>query len=288
MELRLILDGIHMPECPRWHDGKLWLTDIWGHQVFEVQPNGTRRVVAEFPDDEDPAGIGWLPDGRLLVTGMLQRKVYVVDAAGTIAVHSDLSGLNKHMLNDMIVATDGTAYVSGFGWNMWENGEFAPSPIIRVRPDGSAEPVSEPMAAPNGMALSEDGEVLVVAEPGAGALNRFTVTTDGDLVDRKVLPLEKADGAAFVTPDGICLDAEDHVWAADPIGGRMMRVAPDGTIVEQFPVDAGHPLACVLAGPDRRTLYIAVGAVTHKSAMPPTPSGRLLATDVAVPGSGRP
>jgi sugar lactone lactonase YvrE len=287
MDLRLVLDGINMPECPRWHDERLWLTDIWGHQVFEVQPDGTKRVIAQFPDDEDPAGIGWLPDGTLLVAGMLQRKVYAVDAAGNIRVHSDLSELNKHMLNDMIVAADGTAYVSGFGWNMWESSEFAPSPIIRVRPDGSAEPCSEPLAAPNGMALSEDGETLVVAEPAAAGLSRFTVTEDGDLVDRKVLPLEKADGAAYVTPDGICLDADDHVWAADPMGQRMMRIAPDGAIVEAFAVD-DHPLACVLAGPDRRTLYIAVGAVTHKSEMPPTPQGRLLATDVDVPGSGRP
>ena len=282
-----MLDGIHMPECPRWHDGTLWLTDIWGHQVFEVQADGSKRVVAQFPDDEDPAGLGWLPDGRLLVTGMLQRKVYVVDADGTITVHSDLSTINPHMLNDMIVASDGTAYVSGFGWNMWESSDFAPSPLIRVRPDGSAEPCSEPLGAPNGLALTEDEEILVVAEPGAGGLSRYTVTADGDLIDRKVLPLEKAPAAAYVTPDGICLDADDHVWAADPMGQRMIRVAPDGAIVDQFPVD-DHPLACVLAGPDRRTLFIAVGAVTHKSQMPAHPGGRLLATDVTVPGSGRP
>jgi len=286
MTLRLVLDGLHMPECPRWHDGKLWLTDMWAHQILQVDADGTKHVVIQFPDDEDPAGIGWLPDGRMIVVGMLDLKVYVVDD-GTIGVHSDLSAINPHLLNDMVVAADGTAYVSGFGWNMWESSDFAPSPLIRVRPDGTAEPVSEPMAAPNGMALTEDGETLVVAEPGGGALNRFTVTDDGDLIDRKVLPLEKAPGATFVTPDGICLDAEDHVWAADPMGGRMMRVAPDGTIVEQFPVD-DHPLACVLAGPDRRTLYIAVGAVTHKREMPAQPGGRLLATEVTVPGSGRP
>jgi sugar lactone lactonase YvrE len=286
MTLRLVLDGLHMPECPRWHEGKLWLTDMWAHQILQVDSDGTKHVVAQFPDDEDPAGIGWLPDGRMIVVGMLGLKVYVVDN-GAIAVHSDLSAINPHLLNDMIVAADGTAYVSGFGWNMWESSEFAPSPLIRVRADGRAEAISEPMAAPNGMALTEDGEVLVVAEPGAGALNRFTVTADGDLIDRKVLPLEKASGATFVTPDGICLDAEDHVWAADPMGGRMMRVSPDGTIVDQFPVD-DHPLACVLAGSDRRTLYIAVGAVTHKSQMPAQPGGRLLATEVAVPGSGRP
>jgi sugar lactone lactonase YvrE len=284
--MRRVCEGLAFAESPRWHGGSLWFSDFYTLRVQRLDPaSGELRTVCEVPGQ--PSGLGWLPDGRLLVAGMLQRKVYVVDDAGTIAVHSDLDELNEHMLNDMIVAADGTAYVSGFGWNMWESSEFAPSPIIRVRPDGTAEPCTEPLGAPNGMALSEDGEVLVVAEPAAGGLSRFTVTEDGDLVDRKVLPLEKAEGAAYVTPDGICLDADDHVWAADPMGQRMIRIAPDGAIVEEFAVD-DHPLACVLAGPQRSTLYIAVGAVTHKSEMPLTPMGRLLATDVDVPGSGRP
>lgn len=288
MTFRTVLDGLHMPECPRWHDGAVWLTDMWGHRVLRLGAGDDRaEVVAAFPDDEDPGGIGWLPDGRLLVAGMLSRKVYVVDG-GTISVHSDLGELNRHLLNDMIVADDGTAYVSGFGWDFWEGGDPAPCPVLRVRPDGRADAATEPLGAPNGMALSADGATLVVAEPMAGGLSRFRVTPGGDLVDRTMLALEKAPGARWVAPDGICLDVEDHVWAADPVGRRVIRVAPDGTIVDQLAVDGGPPLACVLAGPERRTLHVAVGAVMHKKDRPAQPGGRLLATDVAVPGAGKP
>lgn len=277
MTFRTVLDGIHMPECPRWHDGELWLSDIWGRRVLRA--DGT--TVREYPDDV--AGLGWLPDGRLLAVGMLERVVF---ADGD--VHADLSVLNPHMLNDMIVTTDGTAFVSGFGWKMWEGGTAAPSPILRVRPDGSAAAASESLMAPNGMALTPDERTLIVAEPGAGGISRFTITDGGDLVDRRVFALEKAAGAAWVTPDGICLDAEDHVWAADPMGRRVIRIAPDGSIVEVLPIDDGFPLAVCLGGDDRRTLFICVGAVTHKHEKPEDPMGKLVATDVAVPGAGKP
>jgi len=287
MNLRPVLDGVHMPECLRWRDGTLWMVDIWGHQVLEVGAAGARRVVHEFPDDEDPAGLGWLPDGRLLVVGMLGRVVYVLDGADA-AVYADLRDLARFPLNDMIVAADGTAYVSGFGWDVWGGGTYADSALIRIRPDGAVDTVVDAMMAPNGIALSEDGRTLVVAEPAGGRLSRFTVTATGELTDQRHIPLPKAEGAAHVTPDGICLDAEGAVWAADPIGRRVIRVLADGTVDRVIPVDDGHPLACVLGGSDRRTLFIAIGAATTKNDRPPDARGRLVALEVEVAGSGRP
>jgi len=282
-----VLDGIHMPECPRWRDGSLWMVDIWGHQVLEVGGDGASRVVHEFPDDEDPAGLGWLPDGRLLVVGMLGRVVYVLEGEDAV-VYADLRHLARFPLNDMIVASDGTAYVSGFGWDVWGGGSYADSALLRIRPDGTAEPVVDAMMAPNGIALSDDGRTLVVAEPAGGRLSRFTITATGELTDRHLIPLPKAEGAAHVTPDGICLDAEGAVWAADPIGRRVIRVLTDGTVDRVIPVGDGHPLACVLGGSDRRTLFIAIGAATTKNDRPREPGGRLVALEVEVAGSGRP
>jgi sugar lactone lactonase YvrE len=287
MKLRLVLDQIHLPECPRWRDGALWFTDVWGHQVLQVGADGTRRIVHEFPEDEEPGGLGWLPDGRLLVVGMLGRVIYVVDGDDA-AVHADLRQLTPFPLNDMIVADDGTAYVSGFGWDFWGGGTYADSPLIRVRPDGRIDTVVDAMMAPNGMALAADGRTLVVAEPAGGRLSRFTVTGHGDLVDRRLIPLPKAAGAPHVTPDGICLDADGAVWAADPIGHRVIHVRSDGELDHEIPIEAGHPLACVLGGPDRRTLFIAIGAATSRSDRPLEAGGRLVALDVEGPGSGRP
>lgn len=277
MTFRTVLDGLHLPECPRWHGGRLYLCDIWGGRVLTADGS----TVVTTP--QDAGGIGWLPDGRLLVVGMIERKVY---AGGE--VYADLSTINPHLLNDMIVTDDGTAYVSGFGWNMWAEGEtFAPNAIIRIRPDGTFDEASELLAAPNGMALTPDEGELVVAEPGGGCVSRFRIGDDGRLVDRRVFPLVKAEGADFVTPDGICLDSEDHVWAADPMGRRVIRIAPDGTIVHAFPFD-DHPLAVCLGGDDRRTLFVCAGRATHKAHAPKEPTGRLVATEVDAPGAGKP
>jgi sugar lactone lactonase YvrE len=286
-EPRLVLDGLHLPECPRWHDGALWVADIWGHQVLRVGDDGAAEVVHTFPDDEGPAGLGWLPDGRLLVVGMHGRVVYCVDAGGA-SVHADLRELTPYPLNDMIVADDGTAYVSGFGWDVWGGGTYADNALVRVGPDGRAGTAAEGMMAPNGMALTADGRVLVVAEPGGGRLSRFTVTVDGSLTDRQLVPLPKASGADHVTPDGICLDAAGAVWAADPMGRRVIRVLPDGTVAAAIAVSSGYPLACVLGGADRRTLFIAIGAATRPQDRPAEPGGRLVALAADVPGAGRP
>ena len=127
-----------------------------------------------------------------------------------------------------------------------------------------------------------------MAEPAGGRLSRFTVTDAGELTDRQLVPLPRAEGAAHVTPDGICLDADGAVWAADPIGRRVIRVLPDGTVDRVLPFDDGHPLACVLGGHDRRTLFIAIGAATTKHDRPVEPGGRLVALEVEVAGAGRP
>ncbi len=288
MTLRSVLEGLHMPECPRWHNDSLWFADIWGQQVLRLDRNGATHVVRAFPDDEDPAGLGWLPDGSLLVVGTSGRVVYRVDG-DAVVVHADLSEMTPFPLNDMIVADDGMAYVSGFGWDVWgEATDYADSDLIRVHPDGRPDVAVQSMMAPNGMALTRDGTTLVVAEPAGGRLSRFTVASGGELRDRILFPLEKAAGADYVTPDGICLDAEGAVWAADPMGRRVIRVLGDGEIERVVAVDDGYPLACVLGGSHRRTLFIAVGAATSKRDRPADPQGRLLATTVDVPGDGRP
>lgn len=279
-------DGLHLPECPRWQDGALFLSDMWGHEVLRFDAGGGRQVVHRFADDEDPGGLGWLPDGRLLVAGMERRVVWRVDGSDAM-VHADLRHLSPFQLNDMVVAPDGTAWVTQFGWDMWGGGTYADSTVIRVSPDGRAEVAAEGMAVPNGIALTADGTRLVVAEPGAGRISRFAVTPGG-LTDRTTVALPLAAGAAHVTPDGLCLDAAGGTWVADPMGGRVLHLDAAGTVDRDLAVPGGHPLACVLGGHDRRTLFICVGGHTVKPTRPPEPTGRVLTLEADVPGEGTP
>jgi sugar lactone lactonase YvrE len=213
------------------------------------------------------------------------RVVHRLEPDGPV-VHADLRDLAAFQLNDMVVATDGTAYVSQFGYDMWGGGAYTDTVLIRVDPDGTAVAVADDLASPNGMAITPDGMTLVVAEPGAARLSHFRITLDG-LADRVVVPLEKAPGAAYVTPDGICVDVEGAVWAADPMGGRVIRVL-DGRIERELPIAGTHPLACVLGGDDRRTLFVCTGEQVSKPTRTPEATGRVVTFEVDAPGAGIP
>jgi sugar lactone lactonase YvrE len=284
-------DGLFLPECPRWHAGAFGLCDMWGHAILRFDEAGARRVVHRFPDDEDPGGLGWLPSGELVVVGMEGRRVYRLEdgSAALPRVHADLSPLAAWPCNDMIVRRDGTAFVSHFGYDMWGGTTgFRAATLIRVGPDGRSAVAAEDLLAPNGMALPEDERTLFLSECGRSQLLAFDVAPDGALSNRRVhaaLPL--APGQAFAPPDGICLDAEGAVWAAEPIGKRVLRIDRAGRVTDEIGFEIA-PLAVVLGGADRRTLFVCASGEHDKPNRGRVPTGRVDALRVAVPGAGRP
>jgi sugar lactone lactonase YvrE len=60
----ILIEGLHFPECPRWRDGRLWVSDMHGHPVLTVDPVGRTETVAELATQ--PGGLGGTPAGRLL------------------------------------------------------------------------------------------------------------------------------------------------------------------------------------------------------------------------------
>jgi sugar lactone lactonase YvrE len=291
-DLRTLLDGFTFGEGPRWRDGALWFSDMHGHRVLRVTTDGRDtsavETVAEITDD-DPSGLGWLPDGRLLVVAMESQQLRRVEADGSVVVHADLSSAARGDLNDMIVAADGTAYVGDMGARVQAGGEMVPGQTLRVAPDGAWECAADDLLAPNGHVLSDDGRTLIVAESGGGCLTAFAVAADGTLSERRTFAelVPSRDGVPFAPPDGICLDAEGAVWVADPIGRRVFRVREGGDVTDQIDFD-DVPVACVLGGDGRRTLMMCVAADWKRDALAGRTTGRILATDVAVPGAGRP
>jgi sugar lactone lactonase YvrE len=289
-------DGLHLVETPRWHEGRLWVSDMWDHAVWSFGPDGDRRLVHRFGDDEDPGGLGWTPDGALLVVGMEGRVVYRFDGVppaaadiGEPVVHADLSGLAPWQCNDMAVSPDGTAYVSQFGWDLWgRTTPFTLTRLIRVAPDGTASVAAEELSSPNGISIRDDGRTVVVAESGASTLTAFRVADDGELVDRTtVAVLPPVAGLTVAPPDGICADVDGGIWVAEPIGRRVLRVGTDGAISEELAFD-DHPLAVCLGGDDRRTLYVCVAGQHDKPNRRPEPMARIDAVRVDVPGAGVP
>jgi sugar lactone lactonase YvrE len=279
--VRTIVEGLSFAEGPRWRDGALYLADMHANRVLRVGSHGGYEVVAQL---EGPvSGIGWLPDGRLLVVSMNDRRLMRQEADGRMVVHADLSGVAHWHANDLAVASDGTAYVGNFGFSLHPPGDFRSTALARVAPDGAVTAAADELWFPNGIAISEDGRTLIVAESGAFCLTAFDIAPDGALTNRRVW----AQLDAGQSPDGICLDAEGAARVALPVQKAFIRVREGGEVIETLPSDQ-IALACVLGGPDRRTLYVMSAGHTDPKDRIADLTGAVSATKVEVAGVGFP
>ncbi|ABH00026.1 possible 5-valerolactone hydrolase (plasmid) [Rhodococcus jostii RHA1] len=265
-EARQSAQGFSWPECPRWHDDLFWFSDMYTSTLKTIDESGTVRVVVDATGRAPGAGVpivlggfGWLPDGRMVVTSMHEKLVLVHDGSSPtdLSVYADLSAFAPGPVNDMVVAADGHVYVTQLGFDLFNGAEPAPSPIIVVSPAGTASTADAigPLMGANGIAISEDGSRVFTAEAFANRIIVMDRATDGTLSGNRVF----AD-CPFL-PDGIGLDAEGGVWAAMPGSGYVARFIDGGTITDAVavPLESGVGSACLLGGPDRRTLYITVG-----------------------------
>lgn len=279
-KVSLLVDGLTFGEGPRWHDGKLFLSDMHAHRVLAVDDDGTVATVAEH--DSALSGIGWLPDGRLLVVAM-DGAVLRLDPSGLV-VHADVTALAPHGINDMIVHPEGWAWVGQFGYDRHGGATPAPSPLIRVDPDGTASVAADDLMVANGMAITPDGATLIVAESAGRKLTTFAIGPNGDLSDRAVFAeLPHA-------PDGMCLDAEGAVWAACVTASRFARVPHGGEITDTIEFEAPRrTVACVLGGTDRRTLYMLTADTLGEADLSrELMTARVEQVQVDVPGAGLP
>lgn len=183
-DIETIADGLIFAEAPRWHDGALHITDMHGGHVLRIGDDGAVMIEAKL--DDMTSGLGWLPDGRLLVVSMADRKVMRREPAGQMVEHADLNGIATFHCTDMIVAADGTAYVGNFGFSLFPMGEPRTAAVARVDPAGDVSVAAADLWFPNGLAITADGGTLVVAESAGYCLTAFAIGSDGTLPDRRV------------------------------------------------------------------------------------------------------
>ena len=278
-QTKVLLDGLTFPEGPRWHEGRLWFSDFYAHEVVAVDLAGKRETIVEVPGQ--PSGLGWTPDGRLLVVSMTDRRLLRLDPGGLVEV-ADLSAYANYHCNDMVVDGDGGAYVGNFGFNSHDGSEFKAADLIRVDPDGGVSVAAEGLAFPNGSVITPDGGTLIVGETRGNILSAWDRAPDGGLSNRRVWADLKG---GF--PDGICLDADGAVWVADPRNKETIRVLEGGEVTDRISTGEMGSFACMLGGPERRTLFIC----TCLQSGPDTAalrSGRIETVEVKVPGAGWP
>jgi sugar lactone lactonase YvrE len=278
--LETLLDGLTFPEAPRWHDGRLWFSDFYTHRVVAVDPAGRAETMVEVP--QRPSGLGWTPDGALLVVSMLDRCLLRVEQ-GVTRVLADLSAVATGPCNDMVVDGRGRAYVGNFGYDRHKGEPPRTTCLARVDPDGRVTRAAEELFFPNGTVITPDGRTLIVGETQSHRLTAFDVAPDGRLDNRRVWAA--LDERVF--PDGICLDAEGAIWVSDARGAALLRVREGGKIDGTVSTGSRYAFACMLGGADRRTLFVCTSTGSGP-AMADKRDGAIETVRVDVPGAGLP
>jgi len=250
-EVQHLLDGLSFGESLRWHQDRLWLADWGAQEVVAVNREGLPEVMAQVDFPAFPMCIDWLPDGRLLIVAARDRRLLRLEPDGSLVTHADLSGLAEpgHPWNEIVVDGRGNAYLNNQGFD-FPGEQFAPGMIALLTPDGSAGPVADGIAFPNGMAVTPDNSTLIVAESYGQKLTAFQIAADGSLSQRR-LWADLGDGV----PDGICLDAEGAIWYADVPNQQCVRVREGGQVLQTVHLDRGC-FSCALGGVDRTTLFM--------------------------------
>jgi sugar lactone lactonase YvrE len=296
--LSTLVEGGHFFEGPRWHDGRWWASDFYRHAAFSWAEDGSDERL-EVRADGQASGLGWLPDGSLLVVSMKDQKVLRRATDGTVTVHADLAGRAVGPLNDMVVDASGRAYVGGFGFDLMAGADPATSSLWRIDPDGTITEAATDLYFPNGAVVTPDGATLVVGETIGGRYTAFTIGDDGTLSGRRVwaqlsptpelTSFAEMLGAGGVAPDGCALDADGGIWCADALGARVIRVAEGGEVLDE--VDAPDGLgvyACGLGGSAGTTLLLCCAPDFFEHTRAEVAEAVLLTTAVDTPHAGLP
>ncbi len=277
-----LADGGGFFEGPRWHDGRWWVSDFYRHRVFAIAPGGATEEVMTV--DAQPSGLGWLPDGSLLVVSMRDHKVLRRSPDGTVSVHADIAEHCGGLANDIVVDREGHAYVGNFGFDLMAGDSPRAAVICHIAPDGTVDVAAEDLRFPNGAVITPDGSTLMVGETMGGQYSAFSRGPDGALSDRRVWATVEG-----VAPDGCTLDAEGCIWAADALGNRLVRVAEGQGVVEEIPGPHGLGVyACMLGGPDGTTLLACAAPDYFEHNRANAREAILATTTVDVPHAGLP
>jgi sugar lactone lactonase YvrE len=295
--LRRLLDGGDFFEGPRFQSGRWWVSDFYRHRVLTVDDDGREELVMEV--EGQPSGLGWLPDGSMLVVSMKDRRILRRYPDGTVTEHADLTTHARGYLNDMVVDTQGRAYVGEFGFDLAAREQPARTSLKRVDLDGTVTVVADELSFPNGAVITPDGMSLIVGETFGSRYTAFSISEDGSLDQRRTWAqldpeppwesLKALLAGLGYAPDGCSLDREGHIWSADAEGGRCARIAPGGDIVEEIRTPDGLGCyACMLGGADGTTLLLCAAPDFAEHRRTGKREAVLFTTEVDVPHAGLP
>jgi sugar lactone lactonase YvrE len=273
------------------------VSDFYRRLVLTIDVDGATQEILSV--EGQPSGLGWMPDGSLLVVSMRDHRILRWTPETGAALHADVSEYCGGHLNDMVVDRHGRAYAGNFGFDLMAGADPAPAALVRVDPDGTSSVAADGLLFPNGSVITPDATTLIVGETAGARYTAFTIQDDGALTDRRIwaqvaptpelTTLAETLGQLRFGPDGCALDADGHIWAADEVGARCVRLAPGGEIVDEIAAHDGLDFfACMLGGDDGRTLLICAAPDFGEEARSAAHEAVLLTATVDVPHAGLP
>ena len=275
----VMVEGLAFPEGPRWHDGWLWFTDQHDATLYRLSPQGLLQPFAAT--GKRPGGLGWLPDGSLLMV-LMEARCIVRRIDDGWEPYVDLSALASFHCNDMVVSRAGVIFAGNFGEEPVAGRALRPAELVRVDRNANAEVVDRELVFPNGSVITDDGLNLLVAETFANRITCFDLDDQDRIVGRHLWA-----ELGNATPDGICLDAEGALWIASPATHEVLRVRRGGEVLARCRT-LGAPFACMLGGDDRKTLFVCTAETTDPDQAARIRSGRIETVRVDVGGAGLP
>ena len=283
MTTRTLIDHGTFYEGPRWHDGRWWVSDFYRRVVLSFDPDGG-DLREELVVEQLPSGLGWTPDGDLLVVSQMDHALLRRATDGTVTTVATFGEHCGGFANDMVVDATGRAFIGNAGFDLMAGGEPSTANLVRVDLDGTVIVAAEDLSFPNGSVITADGSMLIVGETMGNRYTSFTIEDDGTLTHRRIWA-----EVPTVAPDGCGLDAEGRIWCADAFGKRCVLIEEGGLVVEEVPAPDGLGVyACMLGGPNGTTLLqcCAPGFLAHERKA--ANDARLVVTEVEVPHDGLP
>ncbi len=284
-----LIDGLYFGESPRWKNGRLWYSDFYDNAVKSVDLEGNARLEVQL--NEQPSGLGWLPDGSLLVVCMESLTLKKLEKK-CLALHADLSQHSKHLCNDMVVDKQGNAYVGNFGFNLDAElqtrgieavmADHPKSNIVKVTPQGDVSVAASGMSFPNGSVITPDGKTFIVAETLGLCLTAFDIVENGDLKNRRIWA---ATGTRV--PDGICMNTDGHIWIANAAGHECALIAQGGEVLEIVNTSQ-NCYACMLGAGDGKTLFMLTAQSSHAGIAGASRTGKIEMSEVTSPRADYP
>lgn len=258
-DLKVLTNGLYFGESPRWKNGKLYISDMLGKKVYSVDDSGNKEVIAEMPNK--PNGLGFLPEGDLILSSMHDTKLYKKTRSG-LEEYADLSGVYTGYIGDMVIDQDGRIYADDVGARVFEGETLKPGRIVIVDPDGTVSVGLEGHEFPNGIVITSNQKSLIFAETFQEKLTIADIV-DGRLenprlfLDMKTIYSSDEDRANMRgCIDGISIDAEDGIWISMLRAGQFIRIDKDRNITHRIDLPGYECVASALGGDEGKTLYL--------------------------------